>query len=315
MREEFPGAMGEALLDGLFSEMTGAKLLALLSRPPGPFGKAGGKLVLHVLPANVPNPGVTSVTLGLLARSANAVKVSKRDAGLLRVYLESLRAHDASLAGAVSVFSSHRRALEFAPKAALVIVYGSDETVRHLRRHASKKAVFLGYGHRVSVAVFAKEALGNRAARAAAYDAWMVDRRGCMSPDVFFAEEGGKTSPRAFAAAIRVETEKLRGVKPSFARALRLRAAQGRERIRAAKGETLSADAPVRAFRNVKDLLKALSRYRGKLQVVAVEGPPSFRRLLAAPLRRLGAARVCRAGRMQRPPLSWDHEKSDTMGR
>ncbi len=308
MRREFPGAMGGALLDALFSELTEAKLSSLLCRVPAPFRKADGKLIVHVVPSNVPNPSVTSVVLGLIAGSMNAVKVSRRDSGLLPVYLESLRAHDPALACAVRLFTSTREIGHHLKKASLVIVYGNNETVARLRRRSPKGTAFIGYGHRESVAVFAKEALGPGLARAAARDAWMMDGRGCMSPGVFFIQRGGKMAPGAFAAALENELERLRRGKISFARALHLKSARDRSILSRIRGESLSARVPVRTFAGSTDLLELLSRYKRRLQAVAVEGA-ALRRRLGPALKRLGASRVCRAGRMQYPALSWDHEK------
>lgn len=311
MSGDFPGEMGEALLDALFSELTEKKLLAVARSDPGAFRAAIGGLIVHVVPANVPNPSVTSVILGLLARAANAVKISKRDSGILRVYHESLRAHDPALARAVAVFSSRREAIARMRDASLAVVYGDDDTVAHLRRRVPKGLPFVAYGHRASVAVFAKEALGGRLARAAARDAWMMDRRGCMSPDVFFVQAGGPVSPRSFSVMLDKELEKRRvGEAVSFDRALRLKASHDRGRLAAAKGESLSARVPVRAFQGPEDLARALSRYRGKLQTVALEAPLARRKRFTALFARLGVSRVCRAGRMQHPPLSWDHERT-----
>ncbi len=298
--------MGEKLLDALFSKLTEKKLITLLSAARGPYRAARGGLVVHIVPANVPNPSVTSLVLGLLAGGTNAVKVSKRDSGLLRVYLASLRAQDPALARAVSIFSSHREALRRMRSAALVVAYGNDDTIAFLRRHTPKGVPFIGHGHRVSVAVFTREMLGPRLARAAAYDAWMMDRRGCMSPDAFFVQDGGRLSAGAFAAQLGKEWGRLHGQETvSFSRALRLKAARDRERLRAVKEGLLSGQIPVRVFRDTRDLSRLLSSYRGKLQAAALEAPPSRRRRLADFLARLGASRVCRAGLMQHPPLVW----------
>ncbi len=308
MAREFPNAMGERLLDALFSEMTEKKLVSLLRRDRGLFFKAAGGLAVHVVPSNIPNPSVTSVVLGLLAGADNAVKISRRDSGLLPVYLASLRAHDPALASKVSLFSSRKQTLSYLKKAALVIVYGSDQTVAQLKKLTPKGMPFIGYGHRVSLAVFGRGSLSPRLARAAAHDAWMMDGRGCMSPEVFFVQRGGKIAPEAFAAALGKELDRLEGSGVSFTRALHLKSARDRRLVSALRGTSVSARVEVRVFDGLKELLPILSRYRRRLQAAAVEGA-DLRRRLTAKLKALGASRVCPAGRMQHPPLSWDHEK------
>lgn len=302
MRRDFPGRMGEALLDTLFSELTETKLRAM-PRPPAAFRAAKGKLVVHVTPANVPNPSVTSLVLGLLAGAKNAVKVSRRDAGLLRVYAESLKAHAPGLAKDVETFSSREKVLERLKEAALVVAYGDNETVKRLRLLTPKATPFIANGHRVSVAVFTKEVLTPALAKAAALDAWMVDRRGCMSPDVFLVEGGPRTA--AFVSRLGREIERLHAGPVSFERALQRKAARAKDLIMALKGESASGSVPVKIFGSPRELERLLSPYRGKLQAAALEAPPRRRKALEAVLKNLGAGRICRAGRMQRPPLTW----------
>jgi hypothetical protein len=87
-----------------------------------------------------------------------------------------------------------------------VIAYGDDHTVSALRQLAPRSAKFLGYGHKISFAVVAKEAMTEenlpQLARAAAFDASVYDQQGCLSPHVFYLEERGQLGPRKFAAAL-----------------------------------------------------------------------------------------------------------------
>jgi len=84
-----------------------------------------------------------------------------------------------------------------------VIAYGDDETIAELRRLARADATFLGYGHKLSLAVVGREAMTPLTlpalAEAAAFDASVYDQQGCLSPHAFYVEEGGELSSRAFA--------------------------------------------------------------------------------------------------------------------
>jgi hypothetical protein len=170
----------------------------------------GPRLIAHFLAGNVPVPGIVSLCCGLLLRSANLVKVSSRDPVFPALFVESLREVDAELADCVAVLD-WRRDEAALTRAALadadaVMAYGDDETISALRALVPAGIKFLGYGHKVSLAVVAKEAMTEenlpRLAQAAAFDASVYDQQGCMSPHVFYVEEGGRLGPRKFAAAL-----------------------------------------------------------------------------------------------------------------
>jgi hypothetical protein len=170
----------------------------------------GPRLIVHFLAGNVPAPGIVSICSGLLLKSANLVKVSSRDPVFPPLFVESLRAVDAELADCVAVLDWRREDVALTQVALAdadaVIAYGDDETISMLRRMCPPEARFLGYGHKLSFAVVAKEALTAynlpSLAEAAAFDASVYDQQGCLSPHAFYVEEGGQLSPREFAAAL-----------------------------------------------------------------------------------------------------------------
>ena len=170
----------------------------------------GPRLIVHFLAGNVPAPGIVSICCGLLLKSANLVKVSSRDPVFPPLFVESLRAVDAELADCVAVLDWTRQELVLT-RAALadadaVIAYGDDETISTLRRMSPSEARFLGYGHKLSFAVVAKQALTAdnlpSLAAAAAFDVSVYDQQGCLSPHVFYVEERGQFGPRQFAEAL-----------------------------------------------------------------------------------------------------------------
>ena len=168
------------------------------------------QLIAHFLAGNVPPPGIESICSGLLLKSANLVKVSSRDPVFPALFVESLREVDAALADCVAVLDWRReeRSLTQAAlaEADAVIAYGDDETIAAIRKLCRPEVHFLGYGHKLSFAVIAKEALTKKKlaslAGAAAFDASVYDQQGCLSPHAFYVEEGGQISAREFAAAL-----------------------------------------------------------------------------------------------------------------
>jgi len=168
------------------------------------------RLITHVLAGSIPVPGIVSICIGLLMRSANVVKVSSRDPVFPALFVESLREVDAELADCVATLDWPRGELALTQTALgdadAVIAYGDDHSISALRQLAPAGAKFLGYGHKISFAVIAKEAMTAenipQLAQAAAFDASVYDQQGCLSPHVFYVEERGQFGPRKFAAAL-----------------------------------------------------------------------------------------------------------------
>ena len=65
----------------------------------------------------------------------------------------------------------------------------------------------------------------------------------------------------------------------------------------------------VLSFASETDLRAILAPYRRALQAVGLAiGSPASRRRIVRTLASLGVTRVCPVGKMQHPPLSWDHD-------
>lgn len=355
----FSENMAHRMLDALFSELTETKLWKLLrSEMAAPWALDGfvpdrnaarlvrsraPRTILHVFPANIPGAAVTGLVMGLLLESRNIAKVSRRDEGLLGLYLESLKKQDERLSKSCVLIKSRAQAAGWAKEAELVIAYGEDESLKAIRRALPAKTPFVGYGHRVSVALVLNDAFkGKNAARTArmtARDVWMADQRGCLSPVLVFAQKGGAVSSKQFARLVAMELERLEKSERSRPRrkmmdvlsAARLRS---QLRIRALKGESVGywmSDAPglwmvgydermdaeyasgsqiirVKGFDRLSELEPVLQKLSGSLQAASLECGASHQRKLAEWLSVFGVSRICRAGELQHPPLTWHHD-------
>lgn len=218
-----PQMVNEAI-DLMFSTLTYEALGELLDRELGnrrvldefclrgrSYTRAfGPRLIVHFLAGNVPAPSIVSIACGLLLKSANLVKMSSHDPVFPALFIESLREVDSELADCVALLDWSRDELALTQaalaEAQAVIAYGDDSTISALRQLAPGDAKFLGYGHKVSFAVVAKEAMNEEnlpaLAEAAAFDASVYDQQGCLSPHVFYVEERGQLGPRKFAEAL-----------------------------------------------------------------------------------------------------------------
>lgn len=293
----YPAAMAREILDDLFSQLTGRKLWALLGSEIGNpqvldgFQKDrknkrsvrafGPKTILHVFAANVPNPSIVSVVLGLLVKSRNIAKVSSDDSGLLKIYTESLKAHDSILAKDISIFSGRGASLEKTlRRSCALIVYGTKQTIDHFSKKVSPEQIFIPYGHRMSFGLYLKGSLSETLAKKTAKDLWLMDRKGCLSPLVIFIQAKGKIF-EDFRTALSLELLSLGGRR---------------------------SGAILESFDSVEQVLGRLKKFLPYLQAVTLEGGELERRKVAAALGELGVNRICRAGSAQKPPLSWHHD-------
>jgi hypothetical protein len=259
------------------------------------------------------------------------------------LFVESLRAVDAGLADSVAVLEWPRTETAVT-QAALsdaeaVIVYGDDRSVTTLKQMIPARAMFLGYGHKISFAYVTKEAMNEQALPAlvagAAFDVSVYDQQGCLSPHVIYVEERGQFGPRKFAAELagamaQYQLRVPRGEMSAAEAAAVMQTRSGYE-FRSASDKRVAVWASpkpndwtviyeddfsftpsclnrtvfVKPAPSVARVLESVSRYAGQISTVGVAGETTkFAELLA----KLGIHRVCPLGQMQRPPLSWPHD-------
>jgi len=306
----------------------------------------GPRLIAHFLAGNVPVPGIVSICCGLLLRSANLVKTSSRDPVFPTLFLESLREVDAELADCVATLD-WRRSESALTQAALadadaVIAYGDDDTISALRQFVVAGVRFLGYGHKVSLAVVAKEAMTGenlpQLAQAAAFDVSVYDQQGCMSPHVFYVEEGGQLGPREFAAALAdamaaYEARVPRG-RLSVEEAAQVAKLRGAYEFRSASDKSVGIWASeaandwlvvfeeepmfaasclnrvvfVKPTDGYKRMLDSIRKISSHISTVGVASMNERAIAFVGELARMGVPRVCPIGQMQRPPLSHHHD-------
>jgi len=307
---------------------------------------AGPRLIAHFLAGNVPPPGIVSICIGLLLKSANIVKMSNRDPVFPALFAESLRDVDAELTDSVAALSWTRED-STQTQAALadanaVIAHGEDHTISALRQLAPEDSTFLGYGHKISFAVVAKEAMTTEGlpalAEAAAFDASVYDQQGCLSPHVFYVEERGELGPRKFAAALADAMAAFQQRVPRGTLSVEEAAAFTQVRtgyeFRAASDRRVAVwsspnsndwcvvyeDDPsftpsclnrmvfVKPIDGLKRVLDSTKQVASKVSTVGVAPMTTRTTAFAASLSNIGVHRVCPIGQMQRPPLSWHHD-------
>ncbi|OGW82385.1 MAG: hypothetical protein A3C47_02365 [Omnitrophica bacterium RIFCSPHIGHO2_02_FULL_51_18] len=319
LQSGFTEDMSHKLLDSLFKELTTLKLIGLLKaefKDPlvldgfrrdaktSTWHRAQGpRVITHIFSGNVPNPSIVSFVLGMLVKSKNVGKVSSKDKGFLDIYLDSLKMVDCGLASGNSLLkANNKKALERSIQASdLVVVYGDDRTLSEVRKMIPSKTRFIGYGHRVSFGICLKETLTKRnlskLARNAATDIWMMDQRGCLSPAVIYLETGGEVSPLLFSQHVTKHLSR-------YGRWLTLYDDAVSDFPKICEGKVIH----FQAFNDIEKVYKKLKPIRLSLQSVALEGNSVRRQGAALRLAQLGINRICRAGQMQNPPITWHHD-------
>jgi hypothetical protein len=282
----------------------------------------------------------------LLVKGPTLLKPGSGDTVLPALFARGLDEADSSLAAALAVvyWRGGSPALEQAALALadVVTAYGSDDTVRDLRSRSPVTARFVPYHHRVSVGVVGRDALTPSTLPSTAADVAraiaMFDQRGCVSPQVIYAEEGGERSCAAFAEALGAALADLERVLPTGAldapEASALHQARGVAELTAGTGvrifhggpvpwtvvlETRGDQAParlpsvgrvarVRPVADVDAVAGLLAPLAPHLQTVGVAGLGGRLEEVARALGHLGVARVTPFRAVPFPPPWWHHD-------
>lgn len=352
-------------LDRFFRQLTRASLEALIAQDLGSVRRLdeiisdqfelrqdrasiahGHDLIVHVAGGVLPNPPITSIIIGLLARSAQFIKCPARASFLPRMFAHSLYAVQPKLGACLEIadWPGGSDLLERAlfAEASVVAATGSNETLAAIHARVPARARFLGYGHKLSFAFIARESLASvrrkEVVPLVADDILAWNQLGCLSPHVIFVETGGPTPPAVFAELLAAELENRerrepRGFLPA-AEAAAIATRRMFHQVRAAAEDTTriwsSAETTawtvvyeedpafqlsclnrfiyVKPVSDMDHLMTAIASLQGSVSTVGVSAPAQRLNEIALRLARWGVTRICPAGQMQNPPLTWRHD-------
>ncbi len=326
-------------LSALLQEELGS--LAVLDNFSGNRRVVSPRLISHVLAGNLPGAGLDGIIFSLLLKSATMVKASSSASLLPLRFARSLAEVDPELATSLSIVTwpGGQQVLEEIAfsRADVVIASGSEQTLAAIRPRV--RGQFIGYGHKVSFSIIAKEALADttEVARQAAYDVMLFDQQGCLSPQLIYVEQGGPISPNEFARHLSHALAHWEHILPrgrvSQETSVAIRRVRDETEWQALAGKnsalymspqgtewTVMYEAdptfmpsplyrtirvkPLMTFAQLNDLLIP---WRPYLEAVGVAMSPERLYELAAILGHTGVSRVCPIGTLQTPPLSWRH--------
>ncbi len=282
------------------------------------------------LAGSIPPSAFSAIALPLLAGSAVYAKTPAADPVSARLFAESLRSVDPAVGAAVAI-GADEKALE---ECDAVVAQGSDETIAAIRARVRPARPFLGYGHKLSLAAIGPGIDPVSAAQQLAQDVALWDGRGCLSPAWALVSDSPRGRAAELAHALAGALEELDETLPrgelSVAESADLLELRARAAVREGTRLELAAGAstwtvvlesgevrpPAGTLRFISVVpfteLDGLARFWGPLAPhLSCVGHAGF----GGGLARLGtfaveagASRLCPLGRMQLPPLDWNHD-------
>jgi hypothetical protein len=215
-----------------------------------------------------------------------------------------------------------------------VVAQGGDETIAAIRARVRTGRPFLGYGHKLSLAAIGPSVAPESAAQSLAVDVALWDGRGCLSPAWALVHDSPRGRAAELAHALAVALEEIdetlprgRLIAAESADLLELRA---RAAVRDGTRLELAAGASswtvvlesgevrppagslrflsVVPFTDLDGLVRFSAPLAPHLSCVGHAGFGADVARLSALAADAGASRLCPLGRMQLPPLDWNHD-------
>ena len=344
----FTEPMIRQALDWTFSEMTAGRLLQLVVAELGSAGAPDDEsmrspsLVFLTAAGAIFQPAIYGIACALLVKSPILVKCSSHERQMIPLFVECLRdvTDDIGQAAQAGYWPGQDRDDLWA-KADAFLAFGSDETISDIRARISVGTIFIGHGHKISVAVVGQGSLNSISdaqgtAKRLAIDIAMYDQSGCLSPQNVWIETGGRVGPGQFAGMLSEELAGLAGTLPpgpfgvgqaaaisAFRSEYEFRSAAGHGACRCFFGDRLSytvivdpdpsfCPSPlgrtilVKPIDRISEWAGCLTSIAGHVQGIGAAPMADFREVFRD-CRNLGASYFCEIGRMQRPPITWQN--------
>ena len=175
--------------------------------------------ILHIVSSNTPHAAFQSLLRGLILGSHNRIKLPS--AGLPE-FEKAIQQLPPSLSALLE--TAHDLPADWLAEAEVLVIYGTDETIRTLREMAPNHTRIIAHGPRLSIGLVRNDP--DTAARLAAIDICRFDQRGCLSVHAVYLHPDCPISPPAFAALLAeamardVQTHPPTGLTPSEAGAI-----------------------------------------------------------------------------------------------
>jgi hypothetical protein len=306
----------------------------------------GPRLTTAVFAGNVPGLPVGNIIYALLMKSAILGKSASEEPLFAVLFAQSLAEVDPELARSVAMVcwkggDEEIEHLAFGASDA-VVVYGGEHSVNEVRKRVPSGTRFVAYGHKLSFGVIGREYLKadcvGQTAVQAAIDASVFDQQGCLSPHVFYVEEGSEITPKEFAKLLAHQMESFNKKIPrgriSADEAAHINQLRGSYEFRELENDgvavhyspggtdwtviyesdpafvpsCLNRTIRIKPVKDVSEVVGLIEPIKGYLQTVGAALPQERFFSLADKMGQLGADRICPLGKMTAPSIVWHHD-------
>lgn len=215
----------ENMLNLLYSELGNPEYLDGFRKSRAGESRAYGKdMIVNVFGSGgVPGLQVLGIVNAMLMKSAVFSKPDSGEPVLPSIFSRAIADVDPRIAEAIALFPWKGGDPEYADLEAYVfserkeneavVVFGSDETIRNVKKKVSPECTFIAYPPRTGLIMVARDKLTKNNARnlaeRVAWDICMYDQKACFSPQYIYLEEGGEVSPEEFAGILSEEMDKI----------------------------------------------------------------------------------------------------------
>jgi acyl-CoA reductase LuxC len=276
--------------------------------------------ILHIVSGNTPHAAVQSLIRGILIGSKNRVKTPMSGLPELETFIARLPAE---------LRPETNRILSpgWLEQAEAIVVFGSDDTIRHFARQIEPHQRFVPHGTKISFGLVLED-YDEKLISHAAKDVFLFDQLGCLSPQSFFvANDSSAFAARLAQALDQLTQEVVTKNTRSPEIAARLRAHREEWKYRAATEPNVKvwesplslewtvihspSPSPTPLYCTIfvhpmtGSTVDSLASFRPYISTIGLDRLESAAIALAI---RLGAQRICPIGAMQNPPLTWHHD-------
>ena len=333
LAQDFPNPK---VLDGFHPSVNGGMVRAY-----------GPRLLVHSWAGNVPGLPLWSLACGLLVKAGNIGKLPSAEPVFASLFARLLTEVHPPLGDCLAMVWWQGGASDIGRtlyrEADTVLAYGGNAALAEVRDQVPVTTRFLGFGHKLGVALVGRPALdrqrGPAIARLIAQDLVRHEQQGCYSPHGVYVERDGAISPRMFAQHVAAELASLARRHPRRVLALeesvevagwrqaaewQATAAGGNFELLAdddstwavafsAEPQPLSASPGQRCVRicgvdALDDVARLLEPHADFLQTVGVATAPDELYRLASLLGQIGVTRIAAIGAMTLPEAGWHHD-------
>ena len=208
------------------------------------------KNIVHIISGNTPHAAFQTLLNGVLLGAQN----------LLKLPSQTLLDFEVPIPLQPFVEVSRELPAHWIPKADAMVVFGSDNTIRHFQSLCPLEIPFVGHGHRIGIAIIDEPT--PKAAQLAARDIGLFNQSGCLSLQTIYLKDPFAFGPLLAEAMTNFEEQeyiKAKSQLDTYALSMLIRQMENSERAITLLMDTINeGDVAPRMFEVLSDLQRTL---------------------------------------------------------